>query len=167
MASDAIPDERRSNRVRSWRRRVLQRRGALRHAAMARDSENTSLAMLDENGVVVSWYGQVGAASEGVVDRHVAQFYLPEEVADDQPLHDLCAAVIGGGATRQGWRRQTDGTPFWGHVVIEPVVLRNGRLQGFSYLIRPASRAETVQAPARAAGREPGQPWTRCAEGPP
>ena len=57
-------DERRTKRVRSWRRRVLQRRGALMHAAMARGCENSTLAMLDETGVVVSWYGQVGAPAD-------------------------------------------------------------------------------------------------------
>jgi hypothetical protein len=42
----ATADERRTDRVRSWRRRVLQRRGALMHAAMARGREDSSLAML-------------------------------------------------------------------------------------------------------------------------
>jgi hypothetical protein len=130
----ATADERRTDRVRSWRRRVLQRRGALLHAAMARDAENCSLAMLDETGVVVSWYGEVGASSERVVDHHVSQFYLREEIARNQPFRDLRSAVVGGSITRQGWRRQVDGTTFWATVVIEAVVLRDGRLQGFSYV---------------------------------
>jgi PAS domain S-box-containing protein len=146
----ATADERRTDRVQSWRRRVLQKRGALMHAAMAGESENRSLAMLDENGFVVSWYAQAaGAASEHVVDRHVSQFYTPEDIARNQPLRDLRSAVVGGTITRQGWRRQADGTTFWGTVVIEAVVLRDGRLQGFSYVTRasiatsmPRRRAE-------------------------
>lgn len=137
----ATADERRTGRIRSWRRRVLLRRGARMHAAMARDSENCSLAMLDEDGVVVSWYGHVGASSEHAADRHVSQFYLPEEIASNQPLRDLRSAVVGGSITRQGWRRQPDGTTFWGTVVISAVVLRDGRLQGFSYVTRLSSQA--------------------------
>jgi hypothetical protein len=128
----ATADERRTDRVRSWRRRVLQRRGALMHAAMARGREDSSLAMLDESGVVVSWYGQVGAPAEHVVDRHVSQFYLPGQIASNQPLRDLRSAVVSGSIARQGWRRRADGTTFWGSVVIAAVVLRDGRLQGFS-----------------------------------
>ena len=128
-----------SDRVRSWRRRVLQRRGALMHAALARESQHPSLAMLDETGVVVSWYGDVGASSEHVVDRHVSQFYIPKEIASNQPLRDLRSAAVGGSISREGWRRRTDGTTFWGHVVIEAVVLRDGRLQGFSYVMRAAA----------------------------
>jgi hypothetical protein len=134
-------DERRTERIRSWRRRVLLRRGARMHAALARDSENCSLAMLDEGGVVVSWYGQGGAASEHVVDRHVSQFYIPEQIARNQPLRDLRSAVVGGSTAQEGWRRQPDGTTIWGSVVIEAVVLRDGRLQGFSYVLRRSSQA--------------------------
>jgi hypothetical protein len=135
----ATADERRTNRVRSWRRRVLQRRGAQMHATMARDGEDVSLAMLDETGVVVSWYGQVGAQDERVVDRHVSQFYLPGQIASNQPLRDLRSAVVRGSTARQGWRRRADGTTFWGNVVIESVVLRDGRLQGFSYVMGPSN----------------------------
>ena len=128
------------DRVRAWRRRVLQRRGALMHAALARESEHCSLAMLDETGVVVSWYGQVGASSEHVVDRHVSQFYLPGQIASNQPARDLRSAVVRGSTTRQAWRRRADGTTFWSNVVIEAVVLRDGRLQGFTCLIDGADR---------------------------
>ena len=132
--------EGRTDRVRSWRRRVLQRRGALMHAAMARDGETASLAMLDETGVVVSWYGQAGVPGEHVVDRHISQFYLPGQIASNQPARDLRSAVVRGSTTRHGWRRRADGTTFWGHVVIEAVVLRDGRLQGFTCLIDGADR---------------------------
>jgi len=105
------------------------------HAAMARDGRNLSLAMLDDTGVVVSWYDQAGVRDEHVVDRHVSQFYLPGQIAGNQPLRDLRSAVVHGSTTRQGWRRRADGTTFWGDVVIEAVVLRDGRLQGFSYVM--------------------------------
>jgi hypothetical protein len=149
----ASANERRTDRVRSWRRRVLQRRGALMYAAMARDAENSSLAMLDETGVVVSWYGhgQVGAPAEHVVDRHVSQFYLPGQIASNQPLRDLRSAVVRGSTVRQGWRRRADGTTFWGNVVIEAVVLRDGRLQGFSY----AMGASNERIPRRISGLAP------------
>jgi hypothetical protein len=132
----ATADKRRTDRVRSWRRRVLQRRGALMHAAMARDTETSWLAMLDETGMVVAWYGHSGEGSEHVVDRHVSQFYTPEEIARNQPIRDLRCAAVDGATITHGWRRQADGTTFWGTVVIEAIVLRDGRLQGFSYVSR-------------------------------
>jgi hypothetical protein len=106
-------------------------------AAMGRDVESCSLAMLDEAGVVISWYGQLGAPGDGnqpFVDRHVSQFYLPEEIATGQPQRDLDSATASGRMTHRGWRRQTDGTTAWSMFVIEAVRLRDGRLQGFSYV---------------------------------
>jgi hypothetical protein len=112
-------------------------------AALGSESEYASLAMLDETGLVVSWYGEVGASSEHVVDRDVSQFYLPKQIASNQPLRDLRSAAIGGSIRRQGWRRRADGTTFWGSVVIEAIMLRDGRLQGFSYVMRAATEPLT------------------------
>lgn len=127
--------DRRSEKIRSWRRRALLKRGARLHIAQGMKGERNSLAMLDEAGMVVCWYGCAEGhdhAAEDVVDRHMSLFYVPEEVARRRPHRDLRAAVIEGRITREAWRRRPDGSAFWGTIVIEPVVLRDGRVQGFS-----------------------------------
>jgi len=49
-------------------------------------------------------------------------------------LKNLRAAAIDGRITRQTWRRGPDGSTFWGTIDIEAVLLRDGRVQGFSYV---------------------------------
>lgn len=135
--SDSTGVERSTDRVRAWRKRVLLRRGAWMHAVMGANRKSCSLAMLDEEGVVVSWYarGDVnGRLSDHVVDRHVSQFYVIDDIARRQPLRDLRAAIAAGKSTRQGWYLSADGTAFWGKSVIEAVTRRDGRLRGFSYV---------------------------------
>ena len=132
-----IGTDRRSDKIRSWRRRALLKRGARLHLTMAAKAQSSSLAMLDEAGMVVCWYGSPDGhdyASEEVVDRHLSLFYVSEEVAKRQPHRDLRAAVIEGRTTRQAWRRRPDGSTFWASIEIQPVVLRDGRVQGFSYV---------------------------------
>jgi hypothetical protein len=125
--------DRRADKIRSWRRRALLKRGARLHIAQSLDAQPSSLAMLDEAGLVVCWYGcSNDYASEDVVDRHLSLFYMPDEIAARLPHRDLRAAVIEGRITRQGWRRRPDGTAVWRTIVIEPIVLRDGRVQGFS-----------------------------------
>jgi hypothetical protein len=134
----ATARQRRDDRIRSWRRRILLRRGARIHAAMGLRAQHCSVAMLDETGIVVSWHGELGAGrrtGEDIVNRHVSQFYIPEDIGSNQPQRDLRSATIEGSNIRQGWRRQADGTTYWGSVLIEAVVLRDGRLQGFSFVI--------------------------------
>lgn len=131
--------DRRADKIRSWRRRALLKRGARLHITQAPDALPSSLAMLDEAGMVVCWY----ACSDGddyvsaeVVDRHLSLFYVPEEVARQLPHRDLRAAVIEGRITRKAWRRRPDGSAVWRTMVIDPVVLRDGRVQGFSLVTR-------------------------------
>lgn len=135
----ARPADRRADRIRLWRRRALLKRGARLHMTMAENAQSSSLAMLDETGLVVCWYGSPDGrdyASEEVVDRHISLFYVSEEVARRQPYRDLRTAVIDGRITRRAWRRRRDGSAYWATFDIEPVVLRDGRVQGFSYVTR-------------------------------
>jgi hypothetical protein len=125
--------DRRADKIRSWRRRALLKRGARLHIGQSPDAQPSSLAMLDEAGLVVCWYGcSSDYVSEDVVDRHLSLFYIPDEIAGRLPHRDLRAAVIEGRITRKGWRRRPDGSAVWRTIVIEPVVLRDGRVQGFS-----------------------------------
>lgn len=129
--------DRRSDKIRTWRRRALLKRGARLHMARTSAGQPGSLAMLDEAGIVVCWYGSSDGrdySSEEVVDRHLSMFYVSEDVARRQPHRDLRAAVIEGRVSRQAWRRRSDGSAFRGAIDIEPVVLRDGRVQGFSYV---------------------------------
>ena len=129
--------DRRSDKIRTWRRRALLKRGARLHMTMVANAQPSSLAMLDEAGIVVCWYGSPDGrdyVSEEVVDRDLSLFYVSEEVARRQPQRDLRAAVIEGRITRQAWRRRRDGSAFWGTIDIEPLVLRDGRVQGFCYV---------------------------------
>lgn len=135
--------DRRSDKIRSWRKRALLKRGARLHMTMASKASSSSLAMLDEAGIVVSWYGSsdgLDYASEEVVDRHLSLFYVSEDVARRQPHRDLRAAVVDGHMTRQAWRRRSDGSAFWASIDIVPLVLRDGRVQGFTYVASAADQ---------------------------
>lgn len=128
---------RRAERIRSWRRRALSRKGAQLYSAMRAGSQTGSLAMLDEGGMVVAWYERADSASwaeDRVVDIHMSQFYVAEDQALGVPVRDLCSAAIHGRSTQVGWRRSPRGDVGWATTVIEPIWLRDGRLQGFSHV---------------------------------
>lgn len=130
-------DERKAQRSRLWRRRVLLKKGARLHAQMRANADDGSLAMLDEEGVVVSWYGErPDDDSEGLLDHHVSQFYLSSDVTLGVPMRDLCTAAIHGVSRQLGWRRAADGSIGWAVTQIESELLGDGRLQGFAHVIR-------------------------------
>src|SRR5690606_5090311 len=86
----------------------------------------------------VSWYGEHpdDSASDRLLDHHVSQFYLSNDVALGVPMRDLCTAAIHGVSRQLGWRRAADGTVAWTMTQIESELLGDGRLQGFSHVIR-------------------------------
>lgn len=132
----------RQGKVRSWRHRVLLKKALRIHLQMGTDANEHSLAVLDEYGVVVAWYDR-GRSTRGddVLKHHVSQFYVSTDVATQMPTRHLRAALLEGGSTRRGWRLHHNGVPFWGTTRITPILLGDGRLQGFSHLTHIASGA--------------------------
>ncbi len=131
-----------SQQVRAVRQRTLLRTGAKLNAAMNDRGELGSLAMLDESGTVVSWYGRDNdddALSDTAVGRNVAQFYTPQDIDLGLPFVDLRNAKLRVTSTHAGWRRRLDGEEFSAITIIVPIVHRNGRLQGFSHVVRRSS----------------------------
>lgn len=150
----ASADELRTAKIHSWRRRALQRHGAQMRAAMGTDIRHCSLAMLDEAGTVVAWYDRANQNIPDrscIVDRHVSQFYIAAGIAQDLPVRDLRAATLMGSNTREGWQCLPGCSATWCKIVIHPVRLRDGRLQGFSYLIHssPEPSVQMISRPSR------------------
>lgn len=134
-----------ADRSRRWRRRALSRKGARLYASVAATRDFVSLAMLDEDGVVVAWYDHAHGANpsgNGYTNGHVVELYMPDDVARGRPGRDLYEATVGGSSTREGWRRACDGAAFWASTAIRPIFLADGRLQGFALVThrRPAPR---------------------------
>jgi hypothetical protein len=150
LASEAVqPADDRGDKIRKWRRRVLLRKGAQMYSAMGVNAGHCSLAMLDPTGVVVAWYDLTGDGEQAaghVVDRHVSQFYVLEDISSSLPLRDLQVAVADGSSVQQGWRRRPGGAVFWGTTVIDALVLRDGRLQGFCCVTRRSQGPWDVRA---------------------
>lgn len=124
-------------RTREWRRRALMRKGARLYSTMAWTDAFASLAMLDEEGVVVSWYERADDRDAGrdSMRGHVSRLYTPEDIALGTPMRELIRATTQGESVQTGWRLGIDGRKFWATTTIQPMRLRDGRLQGFSHLI--------------------------------
>jgi hypothetical protein len=123
-------------KIRKLRRRLLSRKGARLLTSMVDTHDKGMLSVLDVNGMVVFWHDGSEAAdkSSGVLDQHVAQFYAPKKIARSLAHAHLERAFAHGKSSEVGWRRRADGTVFWGITVIEPLLLADDRLQGFTHI---------------------------------
>jgi hypothetical protein len=132
----------RDRKVQAWRQRVLLKKAFRMHSRMGNGASDHSLAVLDEFGFVIAWYDRERSTrSDDVLERHVSQFYVSADIASDMPTRHLKAALLNGNSIRRGWRLHHNGVAFWGTTTITPILLADGRLQGFSHLTHVATVA--------------------------
>lgn len=123
------------------RSEALHGQGERAQLTMLRNGDDGSVAILDPEGLVVAWYARAGdreRATSPVLARHVAQFYVPADVAGGLPARHLRSAGVCGHSDREGWRLMASGHRFWGVTEIRALLDADGALAGFVHVIRPA-----------------------------
>jgi diguanylate cyclase (GGDEF)-like protein/PAS domain S-box-containing protein len=116
-----------------------------------------AIFMLGADGTVASWNAGAqrinGYAEAEVLNRHIAIFYPPEDVADGKPEMDLRMAAAEGRFEDEGWRLRQDGSRYWSNVVITALYDGSGGLIGFSKLSRDLSERRGMEQQLAQANR--------------
>ncbi|WP_153067192.1 hypothetical protein [Steroidobacter cummioxidans] len=123
----------------NWRRRLLAARGQQIHITSVERADRCAIAILDASGIVISWHDHLPRArpyDPGVLNRHMSQFYLPDDIALHVPARHLSIATEYGVDTQRGWRRRPGGEIFWGATVMQSILLGDGELLGYSHVTR-------------------------------
>jgi len=115
-----------------------------------------AIFMLDLQGRVISWNPGAqrfkGYTPGEMLGVHFSRFYPPEDVATDLPARALRTAAIDGRFEHEGWRVRKDGSRFWAHVIIEPILAPNGgELLGYAKVTRDLTERKRSDAKLREA----------------
>ena len=115
-----------------------------------------AIFMLDLQGRVVSWNPGAqrfkGYTTDEILGEHFSRFYPPEDVATDLPARALRTAAMDGRFEHEGWRVRKDGSRFWAHVIIEPILAPNGGdLLGYAKVTRDLTERKRSDAKLREA----------------
>ena len=101
-----------------------------------------AIYLLDAEGHVATWNTGAqlfkGYTADEIIGRHFSTFYTEEDRAAGLPERALRTAAETGRFEAEGWRVRKDGTGFWAHVVIDPVV-EDGELIGYAKITRDVS----------------------------
>ncbi|KRE18326.1 histidine kinase [Bosea sp. Root381] len=100
-----------------------------------------AIYMIDTDGRVASWNAGArrfkGYDDQEIIGRPFSDFYTPEDQAVGLPAHALQKARTQGRFESEGWRVRKDGTRFWAHVIIDPVLHPvTGNLLGYAKITR-------------------------------
>jgi PAS domain S-box-containing protein len=120
-----------------------------RFRMMVENVRDYAIYMLDMNGYVTSW--NLGAEriegyrAEEIIGKHYSRFFLPDHAARGDPGMQLQFAAIQGRYESEGWRVRKNGSQFWAHVIVTPLLDETGKSRGFSEIthdITERKRAE-------------------------
>lgn len=99
-----------------------------------------AIYMLDRSGTVTSWNAGAerfkGYSASEIIGQHFSCFYTEEDREAGLPSRTLETAARDGKFETEGWRVRRDGTPFWAHVVVDPILDPSGQLTGFAKVTR-------------------------------
>ncbi|MGL6244342.1 PAS domain S-box protein [Pseudomonas sp.] len=99
-----------------------------------------AIYMIDPDGIITSWNSGArrfkGYEEAEILGEHFSRFYTEEDRRAGMPQRALDTAVREGRFEGEGWRVRKDGTHFWCHVVIDPIIDPTGKLLGFAKITR-------------------------------
>jgi PAS domain S-box-containing protein len=99
--------------------------------------------------VVTNWNSGAeaikGYSAEEIIGQHFSRFYTEEDRESGVPQHALATALREGKYENEALRVRRDGTTFWAHVVIDPIVDQSGELIGYAKITRDVTERRQAQ----------------------
>jgi PAS domain S-box-containing protein len=108
-----------------------------------------AIYMLDPQGYISSWNAGAqrikGYRPEEIIGQHFSRFYTAEDQAAGLPAVSLQTAIREGQFEKEGWRVRKDGSRFWAHLVIDPILGDDGEVIGFAKITRDITERKEAQ----------------------
>jgi PAS domain S-box-containing protein len=116
------------------------KRSEERYHKMIDEVEDYAIILLDTNGTVLNWNKGAekikGFKHDEIVGKNFSTFYTNEDKENGKPQRLINLAFTTGKAADEGWRMRSDGTRFWGSIVITALHNKEGEVIGFSKVTR-------------------------------
>jgi diguanylate cyclase (GGDEF)-like protein/PAS domain S-box-containing protein len=111
---------------------------------LVRNVTDYAIYMLDPDGVVTNWNAGAerakGYSADEIVGQNFSRFYSLQDQAEGFPQAALRTARETGRFEAEGRRHRKDGSWFWAHVIIHPILNDEGVLVGFAKITRDVTR---------------------------
>ncbi|HEY0095670.1 MAG TPA: PAS domain S-box protein, partial [Archangium sp.] len=118
----------------------MLRRSEERFRLLLSSVKDYAIFMLDPDGRVMTWNSGAarlkGYSAGEIVGEHFSRFYPPQDLEQGKPARELDIARREGRYEEEGWRVRKDGSRFWAHVIITPMLNEAGTLMGFAKVTR-------------------------------
>jgi PAS domain S-box-containing protein len=107
---------------------------------MILEVEDYAIILLDRDGTILNWNKGAqkikGYKEKDIVGQNFRIFYLPQDRQEQLPEKLIAEAVENGRAHHEGLRVRSDGTTFWGKIVITALHDDDNNVIGFTKVTR-------------------------------
>jgi PAS domain S-box-containing protein len=121
-----------------------------RFQLMVRNVSEYAIYMLDTEGRVISWNAGAerikGYGTSEILGLHFSRFYSDEDALRGKPQAALAAAAADGRYQDEGWRVRKDGTMFWASIVVTAMRDADGKLIGYSKVVRDLTERKRAES---------------------
>lgn len=121
-------------------RRIANRRTEDNYRKAIEDIRDFAIFMTNVEGIITNWnLGAqyiLGYSEEEAIGKDAAKFFTPEDRAKEIPRKEMATAATSGRAEDERWHMRRDGSRFWASGVMTPVRDPDGKLIGFSKVMR-------------------------------
>jgi PAS domain S-box-containing protein len=111
-----------------------------RFSKMVSEVEDYAIILLDKDGTILNWNKGAerikGYKEKDIVGQNFRIFYLPQDRQNMLPERLIYEAVDKGRAKHEGFRVRSDGTTFWGTIIITALHDDKGNIIGFTKVTR-------------------------------
>ncbi len=113
--------------------------------------QDYAIFMLDPAGLVVSWNKGAerikGYKAGEIIGKHFSCFFTPEDRDAGKPGLVLAAALSAGRYEGEGLRVRQDGSRFWAHATLTPLLDSAGNHKGFAKVTRDITERRQADEP--------------------
>jgi PAS domain S-box-containing protein len=123
---------------------------AERFDLLATDAKEYAIFVVDTAGLVICW--NIGAEhlfgyqSPEIIGQHLSRFFSPEQVIAGEPEHELRAALANGFVESSCWQLRKDGTRFWCHSKMSPLLNENKQVRSYARVMHDLTESAALQA---------------------
>lgn len=135
---------------------TARREAEERLTLLVEGAHDYAMILLDPAGRIQSWNTGaqriLGYEEDDVLGQSIDLIFTPEDRTQGRPGEELTRAATDGKAMDIRWHLRKDGTRFWADGVLEGLFYEDGRLRGFSKILRDATERRQAEEALREAG---------------
>ncbi|MGZ4035280.1 MAG: sensor histidine kinase, partial [Bacteroidia bacterium] len=129
-----------------------------RFRMLVENIKDYAIYMIDPDGYIITWNKGAehikGYSEKEAIGKNFSIFYIPEDLEEKIPEHNLMKARENGRYESQGWRIKKNGERFWADISITAIYDNSGQIKGFSKITHDITDRKNAEIKLEEKGQE-------------